>query len=103
MLMKQKVSHSLFYKHSVFRGSLSMLMVFLISALYYAYKMLEIVVLTQKLVHKRLLDASTFMYCHFETFIHFTKNLLLFFFFLSILDILTFFLHVLFLQLGHFD
>ena len=76
--MKQKVSHTLLYKHSVFWVSLSMLMVFLISALYYAYKMLEIVVSTQKLVHKRLLDASTFMYCHFETFVHFTKKLLFF-------------------------
>ena len=85
MLMKQKVSHTLFYKHSVFWVSLSMLMVFLISALYYAYKMLEIVVLTQKLVHKRLLDTSAFMYCHFETFIHFTKNLLLLLLFFSCL------------------
>ena len=43
ILMKQKTSYMLFYKHNVFRVSLIMLMVFLISALYYTYNMLEIV------------------------------------------------------------
>ena len=39
--MKQKMSYMLFHKH-IFGVSLSMLMVFLILALYYACNMLEI-------------------------------------------------------------
>ena len=39
--MKQKMSYTLFYMHSVFWVSPSMLMVSLILALYYAFNMLE--------------------------------------------------------------
>ena len=39
----EKILHTIFYKHCVFWVSLSMLMVFLISVLYFACNMLEIV------------------------------------------------------------
>ena len=76
MFMKQKVPHIVFVSVVFFFWvSFSMLMVFLISALYYACNMLEIVESTQKSVHKRTFDTSTFLYFHFETFAQKIQNI----------------------------
>ena len=58
MLMKQKMSYTLFYKQCFLVQTQYMLIIF--SVLYYAYNMLEIVESTLKQVHERSFDAQIF-------------------------------------------
>ena len=90
-MIKQKISNTLFYKRSFFGGVPSKLIFFLISALNYAFNMLEIVQSTLKQLNKRLFGGSTF-YVHLRHLIDLPKNKIHScnsqFLFLSILEIM---------------